>query len=167
MIGLGGLLLVAGVHAADAPLAVVQDLDLSRLAGRWYEIAGIPTFFTKGCTAGFSSYTPVDAQTFEVLTTCRKGSPSGEEVTSDGTLRVANGGDPAKLEIQYVPFIWGAYWVVEKADDYSYMVAAHPSRDYLWIYSRAPSMDDGLYRDVLGRLEAVGYDLTDITRTQR
>jgi len=161
------LLLLAAVQAADPPLAVVEDLDLSRLAGRWYEIAAIPTFFTKGCTAGFSTYTPVDPQTFEVLTTCRKGSPSGDEVTSDGTLRVAGAGEPAKLEIQYVPFIWGAYWVVEKADDYTYLVAAHPSRDYLWIYSREPSMDDGLYRDVLGRLEAVGYALEDIVRTQR
>ncbi len=160
------LLLVGALHAADPPLAVVQDVDLSRLAGRWYEIATIPTFFTRGCTAGYSDYTPIDARSFAVETTCHKGTPDGEAVTSDGTLRVA-GQDPAKLEINYVPFIWGAYWIVEHGADWEYLVAAHPSRDYLWIYSRAPTLDEALVQGVLGRLEAVGYELDDIVRTAR
>lgn len=164
---LASLLLVSALQAADPPLAVVSDLELSRLAGDWYEIASIPTFFTRGCTAGVSRYTPVDAVTFDVLTTCRKGSPTGEEVTSEGTLRVADGGDPAKLEIQYVPFIWGGYWIIEKAADYSYMVVGHPSRDYLWVYARELGMAPELYRDVSARLEAVGYDLDEIVVTPR
>jgi apolipoprotein D and lipocalin family protein len=164
---LAPLLLVSALQAADAPLAVVTDLDLSRLAGRWYEIASIPTFFTRGCTAGFSEYTPVDAATFGVVTTCRKGTPAGEEVTSDGTLRVAGGGDPAKLEIQYVPFIWGDYWVIEKPADYSYLVVGHPSRDYLWVYAREPSMPEVLVLGIMGRLEAVGYELDEIVLTER
>jgi apolipoprotein D and lipocalin family protein len=164
---LASLLLLATTQAADPPLAVVQDLDLPRLAGEWYEIATIPTFFTRGCTAGVSRYTPVDATTFEVLTTCRKGSPDGEATTSDGTLRVAEAGEPAKLEIQYVPLIWGDYWIIERGEDYSYIVVGHPSRDYLWIYSREPAMESGLYRAVSARLATVGYDLDEIVETAR
>ncbi len=161
------VVLTAVALAADPPLAVVPDLDLTRLAGEWYEIAAIPTFFTRGCTAGVSRYTMVEPDRFEVVTTCRKGSPTGEEVVSDGTLRVADRGVPAKLEINYVPFIWGAYWVIEKADDYGYLVVGHPSRGYLWVYAREPAMDPDLYRGVMSRLEAVGYELDTIVRTER
>ncbi len=161
------LLLATVALAGDPPLAVARGLELRQLAGTWYEIATIPTFFTRGCTAGVSRYTPVEPGRFEVRSACRKGSPSGPLSESDGELRVVDPAEPAKLEINYVPFIWGAYWVLELDEADGTLVVGHPSRDYLWIYARQPAMDPTRYEAILTSLEAVGYDRADIRVTAR
>jgi apolipoprotein D and lipocalin family protein len=161
------LLLASLALAGDPPLAVVPGFDPNKLAGTWYEIATIPTFFTRGCTAGVSRYTPVEPGRFEVRTTCHEGSPSGPLNESDGTLRVEDPADPAKLAINYVPFIWGAYWVLELDERDGTLVVGHPSRDYLWVYARQPAMDPTRYEAILTSLEAVGYDRADIRVTAR
>jgi apolipoprotein D and lipocalin family protein len=75
--------------------------------------------------------------------------------------------DPSNAKLA-VEFFWpfrGAYWIIELDPDYQYAVVGHPSRAYLWILARRPTMDETLYRDLLGRVAAHGYDLSRIERT--
>ena len=68
-----------------------------------------------------------------------------------------------------VQFFWpfrGEYWIIELDPDYRYAVVGHPSRDYLWILSRTPRMEEEVYRELLRRIAAHGYDLTRIRRTE-
>mmetsp|Transcript_25348 Transcript_25348/g.62389 ORF Transcript_25348/g.62389 Transcript_25348/m.62389 type:complete len:106 (-) Transcript_25348:257-574(-) len=44
------------------------------------------------------------------------------------------------------------YHIVELGDDYEYCVIGYPSRDYAWIMSREPVMDEGLYDDLTKKL---------------
>jgi apolipoprotein D and lipocalin family protein len=44
-------------------------------------------------------------------------------------------------------------------------VVGHPSREYLWILSRKPQMDDATYDGILSRLRAQGYDLSLLLKT--
>jgi apolipoprotein D and lipocalin family protein len=41
----------------------------------------------------------------------------------------------------------------------------HPSRDYLWILSRTPQMDEKTYDAILSRVRAQGYDLANLLKT--
>jgi apolipoprotein D and lipocalin family protein len=38
--------------------------------------------------------------------------------------------------------VWGDYWIIGLAPDYSWAVVGDPGRDYLWILARAPHLDD-------------------------
>ena len=69
-----------------------------------------------------------------------------------------------RTEHSFWPF-WGSYWILELDPDYRYAVVGHPSRNYLWILSRTPQMEDALYRDLMQRIEGHGYDTTRIVRT--
>ncbi len=71
----------------------------------------------------------------------------------------------AKLEVSFFRPFWGDYWIIDLAQDYQYAVVGHPGRDYLWILSRTPSMQDGVYRGILDRLQARGYPLDRLERT--
>jgi apolipoprotein D and lipocalin family protein len=53
------------------------------------------------------------------------------------TVRVA----PAWLSL--LPVVWGDYWIIGFAPDYSWAVVKDPGREYLWILARAPHLDDG------------------------
>jgi apolipoprotein D and lipocalin family protein len=41
----------------------------------------------------------------------------------------------------------------------------HPSRDYLWILSRTPTMDSTTYEGIIARLRAQGYEVERLQRT--
>jgi apolipoprotein D and lipocalin family protein len=44
-------------------------------------------------------------------------------------------------------------------------VISVPDRKYLWILSRTPVLPDGVYRDILERLSAQGFDVQRLVKT--
>jgi hypothetical protein len=46
-----------------------------------------------------------------------------------------------------------------------FAVVGHPSRDYLWILSRTPTMDPQVYDAIVARLAAQGYETKRLVRT--
>ena len=100
-----------------------------------------------------------------MLNRCRKGSLTGKEDSARGRARVAEGSTNAKLEVSFFRPFWGDYWIIDLGDNYEYAVVGHPGRDYLWILSRTPTMDDEVYAGILQRLRDSGYQLDQLQRT--
>jgi apolipoprotein D and lipocalin family protein len=72
---------------------------------------------------------------------------------------------PAKLVVRFapawlgfLPFVWGDYWVIDLAPDYSYSVVGAPGRDYLWVLARNSQLDDATMAAIMARLPALGFD---------
>jgi apolipoprotein D and lipocalin family protein len=147
------------------PLASVNDLDLNRYAGTWYEIASYPQRFQEGCTGTTATYTLNKDGTIGVLNRCRKDGLDGPEVKAEGRARMTDPSDPAKLEVSFFGPFWGDYWVIDLDEDYRFAVIGQPSRDYLWILSRTPTMPAPMYQGILERLTAQHYPLEPLNRT--
>ena len=166
----GVALAVAACAHADrvglAPLETVPRVDLDRYLGTWYEIARYPHRFQAGCVASTARYARTSDGRIRVENECRDGSPGGALRRVTGVAEVVKG-DPsnAKLEVEFFWPFRGAYWIIELDPDYQYAVVGHPSRAYLWILARRPTMDDALYKELLRRVALHGYDLTPIERT--
>jgi apolipoprotein D and lipocalin family protein len=76
-------------------------------------------------------------------------------------------GSRAKLKVQFFWPFRGDYWIIALDPEYRYAAVGHPSRDYLWILARTPTLDPMLYRALAARLEAQGYDLTRLRLTRQ
>ena len=163
--GLAGCASTATERLHLAPLRTVAHVDLERYLGTWYEIASFPQRFQRGCTATKATYALRPDGDIDVLNSCRKGSLDGEVKTARGRARVVDPSTNAKLEVSFFRPFWGDYWVIDLAEDYSYAVVGHPSRDYLWILSRSPAMTEATWRGILGRLQAQGYETSRLART--
>lgn len=146
-------------------LQPVPRVDLSRYMGTWYEIASYPQSFQEGCTGTTATYTLREDGEVDVVNRCRKGSLDGEEDAAEGRARVIDTSTNAKLEVTFFWPFWGDYWIIDLGDEYEYAVVGHPSRDYLWILSRTPTLDDAVYAGILKRLEAKGYPLDRLQKT--
>ena len=164
----GGLLLLLLLAAPPAwaanPVTSVPQLDISRYAGQWYEIAHLPVSFQDKCTGDITAgYTLREDAQIGVRNACR---------TADGEISVADGiarpvkGHPGRLEVRFtpdwlawVPFLWADYWVIDLDPGYTWAVVGEPDRDYLWILSREPAMDRVLFEQIKARATAMGYDL--------
>jgi len=160
------LVSVIACHSNGAPLEVVDDVRIDRYLGRWYEIASFPQRFQAGCVATTATYSLRDDGRIRVENECRDESFDGEVRGVEGVAWVA---DPqrsrGKLKVQFFWPFRGDYWIIELDPEYRFAVVGHPSRDYLWILSRTPTMESAAYEELKERIEAKGYDLSRLSRT--
>lgn len=153
--------------SAAQPVASVPELDLSRYAGQWHEIAHLPMFFQRQCVGDITARYSLDAPgKIGVLNACR---------TKDGSMDQSQGvaqpveGHPGRLEVRFapdwlswLPAVWADYWVIALDPDYQWAMVGEPGRDYLWILSREPSMDRALFERLKAKAEGMGYDLSPL-----
>jgi apolipoprotein D and lipocalin family protein len=148
------------------PLSVVDQVDLDRYQGRWYEIASFPNRFQRGCVATTADYSPRNDGRIRVVNECRDGSFDGELRSIEGVAWVSDEGDGnAKLQVQFFWPFRGAYWIIELDPDYRYAVVGHPNRKYLWILSRDPTLAPSIYSELLRRIEELGFDVSRLNLT--
>ena len=159
---LGASALVA--HAAE-PVTSVPELELSRYAGQWHEIAHLPMFFQRQCVGDITARYSLDGPggSIGVLNACR--TKDGSLDQSEGVARPVEG-HPGRLEVRFAPdwlswapMVWADYWVIALDPDYQWAMVGEPGRDYLWILSREPTMDRALFEQLKAKAEAMGYDL--------
>lgn len=155
------------------PLQAVPSVDLTRYAGRWYEIARLPVRFEEDCAGDVTAtYTPRSDGELGVVNECRKA--NGESKRAEGIARLAaKDGPTSKLEVSFaqsflhfLPFVWANYWVIDLDADYRFAAVGEPDRKYLWILARTPQLDEATYQGICERVAAQGYDLSDLQKTQ-
>lgn len=159
------LLMISMTHTKSQVLKTVDFVDLEKYAGKWYEIASFPQSFQKGCYGTTAEYTLSKKGFVIVENRCRKGSLSGKESYIKGKAFVEKNSNNAKLKVQFFWPFRGKYWIIDLAEDYSYAVVGHPNRKYLWILSRTPLMLDAIYRQIIERIEILGFDVGKLQKT--
>lgn len=160
------LFALVGCATASAPSRAPPTavrIDAGRFyTGTWYEIGRRPMSLTDGCVAGGTTYTPSGEGKVRVLDFCRAGSPSGKLKTIGGPAHIVDPGANTKLHVSYRIFglirIPRDYWVLARADDYSWFISADPSFHDLWIYTRDPRPSRALIATLVSRAKALGYD---------
>lgn len=149
------------------PLNAVPSVELDRYLGKWYEIASYPAWFAQDCTATTAEYTLLSDGKIQVVNRCRKGSLEGPLDESKGTAEITDPATNAKLKVTFFWPFKGDYWVINLDPDYGWAVVGEPSRKYLWILSRTPTMDERLYQDIVSRLPGKGYDPSKLKRMKQ
>ncbi len=161
-----GITSCAGVQPVPE-LPVVARVDLERYAGTWYEIASYPNSFQKDCVATKATYSVLPGGKVRVLNQCRRGSLAAEWDSAVGRAWIVDTATNAKLKVSFFWPFRGDYWVLDLGADYEYSVVGTPSREYLWILSRSPTMDATLYERILETVRRLGFDPKRLRKTQQ
>jgi lipocalin/uncharacterized protein YbjT (DUF2867 family)/ligand-binding SRPBCC domain-containing protein len=125
----------------------VSLVDLDRYAGDWFEIARFPNRFQRQCLGDVrASYTRRPDRRLDVVNRCRTADGQTE---AHGVARIVDTQTFARLEVRFapgwlswLPMVWGDYWIIGLAPDYSWAVVGDPGRNYLWILARTPHLND-------------------------
>ena len=157
----------ADARDAALPNASVPAMDLQRYSGEWHEIARLPMFFQRNCVANITAtYTLRADGLVGVRNDCDD--KDGGRMLSEGTARPV-AGHPGRLQVRFAPdwlawapMAWADYWVVDLDPDYRWAVVGGPSRKYLWILSRTPSMDRAQYDGIRARAARRGYPVDEL-----
>ena len=147
----------------EAPLKAVPYVDMDRYMGRWYMIANIPYFAEAGNVAVYVEYAKRADGLYDDKYTARE-SFDDPPFVKNGMIEVTNPMTNAEGRITFLPPIWQDFAVVFLDEDYRYSVIAHPSRNYAWIFARAPRMSDSVYQQALATLADNGFDIARILK---
>jgi apolipoprotein D and lipocalin family protein len=161
------LLIAVGLATAACghdDLEVAPEVDLQRFEGKWHEIAHLPRPTQKDCTGTVATYTRQADGTLEFTHECTLGDGSYYGKTAIAKTRDPR--IPAKLAVDFGGYI-GDYWILDVAPDYRYAVVGHPSRDYLWILSRTPTLSNEDRDSALAHAEQKGFDTKRLEYTPR
>ncbi|MFH7807140.1 lipocalin family protein [Acinetobacter sp. BSP-153] len=147
----------------------VNQVDIQKYGGKWYEISHLPMYFQRKCIANITAQYSVNAdQTIGVLNSCR--TANDEMVSSEGVAYPQNRGN-SKLKVSFlpkglrwIPFTKGHYWVLRVDPEYKVALVGGPSNKYLWILSREPQLDEATYQSYINTAKDYGYDVTKLIK---
>jgi apolipoprotein D and lipocalin family protein len=151
----------------DSEVRTVESVDLNQYIGQWYEVASIPQSFQKQCIANTTAeYSFAEKGRIKVLNSCD--TQEGKRSIVEGRAKIVDQTSNAKLKVTFVKLIkWvfpfgGKYWILEVGPNYSYAVVGDPTREYAWILSRTPSLNQQTLSGIESRLRQQGYDTSKI-----
>ncbi|UWN51635.1 Outer membrane lipoprotein Blc [Alcanivorax sp. ALC70] len=164
-------LMLTACGGGDRPLATVDQVDLQRYSGTWYEIARLPQWFQRGCYNSTATYQPMDDGGLKVINRCqREDGPS----VAEGEARVVPDSGNAKLKVRFdnwfsrlLPRIAeGNYWIIALDKDYRTVVIGEPGREYLWILARDPRLPEDQYQALLEGAREKGFPVDELKRNR-
>jgi apolipoprotein D and lipocalin family protein len=157
--------------AKKMPLPTVQNVELDRYLGKWYEISSFPQKFQKGCNATTAEYSLRADGDIKVLNSCRLGSVDGKLKEAVGRAWIKDKKTNAKLKVQFfltrIKFFLfsGNYWILDLDKNYDTVLIGDKSRKYLWILSRDPSIDEERYNELVEKAESLNFDTSKLVKT--
>ncbi len=161
---------MSGGESSGPPLQTITSLDVPRYLGTWYEITKYPNRFQEKCVSDTSAnYTAEPDGRLKVVNRCKMA--NGEFAEAVGDAYQGGGSTSPKLKVRFapswlsfLPMVWGNYWVIDIDKNYQLAAVSEPTRQYLWILSRTPTIDSPTYEAILARLKAAGFDLTRLEK---
>ena len=166
------LVIACAAPVAAQDIVTVEKVDMARYAGTWYEIARLPNKLQAECAGDVSTtFRLRGMRSYDIETRCRR--KDGSEEVDMGIARVQDLTTNAKMEWRFLPlalawwpFAWTDYWIVDLAPDYSWAVAAVPTREALWVLSRKPDLDAPTYDRLVAKARAMGFETGKLIRTR-
>ncbi|MCW8935467.1 MAG: lipocalin family protein [Gammaproteobacteria bacterium] len=157
------LFLQACSFTPDKPVPLAKSVDLNRFMGDWYVIANIPTFIEKGAHNAIESYALNEDGSIATTFRFNQDSFDGELKTYKPTGFVSDHNN-SEWGMQFIWPIKAEFLIAYLSDDYQHTIIARSARDYLWVMSRSPDIDDDLYESLVQRSVDMGYSREQIQK---
>lgn len=148
-------------------LNTVQEVDIVRYVGQWYEIARLPNSFEKGLECVTANYTIKKNDKIEVLNKGYSIEKAGKLSTAKGRAWVPDLEFPGRLRVSFFWPFAGNYYIISLDEDYKYALIGDPSRKYLWILSRSKELDNTIYSELLDIAKVNGFDIDKVIKVNQ
>ena len=157
-------MLMAGCGGDKQPLYTVDEFDIEKYEGFWYEIAKFPNRFERDLT-DVMAYYQTNGDGLEVINQ-GVNSKTGEKEVAEG-IAIIDG--PGKLRVSFFRPFYGDYYVMKldqcASGEYQWSLVGSPDREYLWLLSRTKTMDDDLFNYLVESAAEEGFDVSKLEMT--
>ncbi|MEM8955677.1 MAG: lipocalin family protein [Verrucomicrobiota bacterium] len=159
------LVSAASLFACSSPpkgVSPVYGFNGDRYLGKWYEIARLDHSFERGLSNVTAEYGKVDDETFSVRNRGFKDA-TGQWETIDGSARFLDDPTVGSLEVKVgAPFYGGYHVIALDKEDYQYALVSGPTRSYLWLLARTPSLDSTIQQKLVDQAKTEGFNTDEL-----
>jgi len=136
----------------------VQNFDVNRYLGMWYEIARLDHSFERGLNNISATYTLRGDGGVDVL---NKGFDKKKNTWKEakGKAYFVGKKTVASLKVSFFGPFYGGYNVIAlDHDNYSYAMVCGPDRSYLWILAREKNLDKSILNKLIEKAKSLGFE---------
>jgi len=157
-----GILMIAGCVSAPRGVEVVDDFDLDRYLGTWYEIARLDHRFERGLDKVSATYVKRTDGGIDVF---NRGFSSETSRWKEAKGRAYPAGKPGQASLK-VTFFWpfyAGYNIIElDREGYRYALVCGPSKKYLWILARTKKLEEPVLKQLVAKAQSSGFKTDEL-----
>ena len=136
----------------------VDNFDLQRYLGTWYEIARLDHSFERGLSDISANYSLRDDGCVKVV---NRGYSENDNAwrETEGKACFVGSSNQGYLKVSFFGPFYGSYVIFElDRDDYRYAFVSGPDKSYLWLLARSPTVDKTLTDRFIRKAGSLGFD---------
>lgn len=155
------LLLMMGCTGIPEKVTPVNNFNLEKYLGKWYEIARLDHSFERGLTQVTADYSLRDDGGVRVV---NRGYSAKENSwkEAEGKAYFVNKSNQGYLKVSFFGPFYGSYIVFELDENYQYSLVSGPDKSYLWILARRPEISKNLKEILTAKAAASGFDTSKL-----
>jgi apolipoprotein D and lipocalin family protein len=152
------VLLLAGCVIMPENIPPVDNFNIERYLGKWYEIARLDHSFERGLTSVNAEYSLRSDGGLRVMNRgYSKKENKWKEIEGKGYF--VNRKDEGFLKVSFFGPFYGSYVVFDlDRENYSYALVCGPDKSYFWLLARSPRIEDELKKRLVNKAAALGFD---------
>jgi len=137
-------------------MSAITPFDAKRFAGTWYEIARLDHGFEKGMNHVTAEYSlRDDDKAFNAKT--------NRWESSLARVAFIDQPDEGRLKVSFFGPFYGSYNIIDlDQKDYSYAMVTGPGKQFFWILSRKPTLDNKAMQTLIKKAIDMGFKLEKI-----
>ena len=156
------LTFLSGCTGLPDNVSPVKPFNVERYLGKWYEIARLDHSFERDLERVTANYKLKEDGTIDVINSGFS-IETGERRQAQGVAKFARDSDEGYLKVSFFGPFYGSYVVFElDQDNYQYAFVSGFNKDYLWLMSRAPTIDAELKDDFIKEARRLGFNVDDL-----
>ena len=161
-----GLFLLAGCSYTPEAVHPVENFQLERYLGTWYEIGRLDHSFERGLSHVSARYTTRNDGGIDVV---NRGYDFKKQRWKEATGRAYFVDNPsvARLKVTFFWPFYGGYNVIELDPEYRYALVAGPNRKYLWVLSRNRQLEEQVLGQLIATAEKLGFATDQLIRVEQ
>ena len=152
---------LSGCLAVPDGIEPVDNFELNRYLGDWYEIARLDHSFERGLEAVKADYSLRDDGGIRVINSGRD-SKSQVAQQAEGRAYFVEEPNLGHLKVSFFGPFFGSYVIFELDENYQYAFIAGNNRDYLWLLARTPEVSEELIDQFISRASLLGFDTSQL-----
>ncbi len=150
--------LLYGCVKVPAGITPVQEFDIDRYLGRWYEIARLDHSFERGLENVSAEYS---LRSDGGVTVINRGYTPAQKTWKEaaGKAYFVGNSTQGHLKVSFFGPFYSSYVIFElDEEDYGYAFVSGANTSYLWLLARTPTVDEAVKLDFKKKAAALGFD---------
>jgi apolipoprotein D and lipocalin family protein len=149
--------LLSGCLGVPDGVEPIDDFELNRYLGKWYEVARLDHSFERGLETVTAEYSLREDGGIRVINSGRNTETQLNQ-EAEGRAYFVEEPNIGHLKVSFFGPFFGSYVIFELDEDYQTAFIAGNTTNYLWLLARTPKVSQELIDEFIASADQLGFD---------